>query len=76
MPLYLFDTADTGLSHTDDEGIELDGLETARDEALALLGGIAKDELPDGDAREFVVRVRGENGVTVLTASLVLGVER
>jgi hypothetical protein len=76
MPLYFFDTADTGLSHTDDEGIELDGLETARQEALAMLGGIARDELPDGDAREFVVRIRNDAGSVLLTASLVLRVER
>jgi hypothetical protein len=76
MPLYFFDTTDTGLSHTDDEGIELDGLEIARQEALAMLGGIARDELPDGDAREFVVRIRDEAGSVLLTASLVLRVER
>jgi hypothetical protein len=57
-------------------GTELDGLETVRTEALAMLGGIARDELPDGDARECIVRIRDEAGSIPLTASLVLRVER
>jgi hypothetical protein len=40
-----------------------------------MLGGIAKDELPDGDAREFIVRIRDEAGSVLLTASLLLRVE-
>jgi hypothetical protein len=44
--------------------------------ALAMLGGIARDELPpDGDAREFIIRIRDEAGSTLLTASLLLRVE-
>jgi hypothetical protein len=76
MPRYFFDTTDTGMSHTDDEGTELANLDAARSEALAMLGGIARDELPDGDAREFIVRIRGDSGAVLLTASLVLRVER
>jgi hypothetical protein len=76
MPRYFFDTTDTGLSQIDDVGTELIDLEAARGEALAMLAGIARDELPDGDAREFVVRIRDDAGSILLTASLSLRVER
>jgi hypothetical protein len=76
MPRYFFDTTDTGLSQTDDVGTELVDLEAARGEVLAMLAGIARDELPDGDAREFVVRIRDDAGSILLTASLSLRVER
>jgi hypothetical protein len=54
----------------------LQSIEEAREEALATLGGIARDELPDGDVRDFVIRVRSEEGLILLTASLLLRVER
>jgi hypothetical protein len=73
MPRYFFDTTDTGLSQTDDEGTELADLEAARGEALAMLGGIARDELPDGDV---IVRIRDDAGSILFTASLSLRVER
>jgi hypothetical protein len=66
MPRYFFDTTDTGLSQTDDVGTELVDLEAARGEALAMLAGIARDELPDGDAREFVVRIETTQGRSCL----------
>jgi hypothetical protein len=40
-----------------------------------MLDGIARDELPDGDAREFLVRIRDGGGVVLLIASLVLRVD-
>ncbi len=51
-------------------------IEEARIEALSTLGNIARDELPDGDAREFVIRVRSQEGSVLLIASLSLRVER
>jgi hypothetical protein len=54
----------------------LRSIEEARAEALTTLGGIARDELPDGDVREFVIRVRTDEGPVLLTASLSLRVER
>jgi len=59
----------------DDEGTELANIEDARREALETLGGIARDELPDGDHREFVIHVR-HRSERVLTASLSLRVEK
>ena len=51
MPRFFFDTIDTGRAAEDDDGTELASLEVAKREALATLGEIAHDELPNGDAR-------------------------
>ena len=47
-------------------------LKAARFEAL----DIAKDELPDGDVRSFVIDIREGEGPIVLTASLSLRVKQ
>ena len=51
-------------------------LKAARIEALRALGDIAKDELPDGEVRSFVIDIREGEGPIVLTASLSLRVEQ
>ena len=51
-------------------------LEAARREALEALGGIARDELFNGDHRDFAIDIRKDSGPVVLTASLSLRVER
>ena len=76
MPVYFFDTIDTGETLRDGEGMELPSFAAARKEALTTLGEIAKDELPDGDCREFVITIREGDGPVILTASLSLRVER
>ena len=76
MPLFHFDTVDTGKLFPDTDGVELPDSEAARKEALSMLGAIARDELPDGDYREFVVHVRDGQPTPCLTASLTLRVER
>lgn len=76
MPRFRFDVSDNGQLMPDAEGLELPSLEAARREALATLGSIAKDALPDGDAREFIISVRDGQPDPVLTASLLLKVER
>ena len=43
MPRFYFDVTDTGRTYPDPEGTELPDLERARAEALATLGGIARD---------------------------------
>ena len=75
VPRYYFDFLDGDRAVPDTEGTELPDIEDARTEALAALGGIARDELPDGDDRRFAVTVRDGDGPK-LTASLVLHVER
>jgi hypothetical protein len=77
MTLYFFDITDSGKGWPDDTGTELPDIEAAREEALATLGEIARDKLPDGDCRDFVIEIRDrQGGPTLLRASLSLRVER
>jgi uncharacterized protein DUF6894 len=76
MPRYYFDFTDGGEGLRDSEGTVLADLEHARAEALEALAQIAKDELPDGDRREFKIAIRSEVGQLLLTASLFLRVDR
>jgi hypothetical protein len=48
----------------------------ARAEGLETLGLIAKDELPDGDHRDFRISIREENGPVLMELSLLLRVDR
>jgi hypothetical protein len=76
MPRYFFYVTDTGNVSIDDCGTELPSLEKACEEALRTLGEIARDELPDGDRRQFTIDIREGAGPPVLRASLSLHVER
>jgi hypothetical protein len=76
MPRYFLDFTDTGELLRDDEGMELVDLEAARMEALASLGEIAKDQLRDGDHRDFIIDIREGAGPVVLRVSLSLRVGR
>jgi hypothetical protein len=75
MPRFYFDTYDDDRAVPDREGIVLSDLEEAKEEAIKALPDMARDGLPDGDYRDFVVNVRDEGGHTVLTARLSLVVE-
>jgi hypothetical protein len=75
MPLYFFDVTDNGSGLPDTEGTELADLEAARQEALATLGEIARDKLPDGDRREFVIKIR-DGDTSLMRATLSLVVQR
>lgn len=74
MPRYFFDIADGERLTPDGEGTELQDIDDARDEALETLGAIAKDKLPDGDRRDFIITVR-EGERKLFTATLSLRVE-
>ena len=71
MPRYYFDVAANGALVTDRFGIELDDLDEAREQAIALLPDRARDELPEGDWYEFSAVVRGPDGRICYTAKLV-----
>ena len=75
MPHFCFDIADGSETGIDDEGLELPSLTEARKAALATLGEIACEELPDGDCRNFIISIRDENGDALLKATLALRVE-
>ena len=70
MPRFFIDFQDGDTLHSDDEGSSLLAFEQARDEAVGLLPQIARDQLPDGEYREFVATVRDKNGVALYRASL------
>lgn len=70
MPRYFFDVLDGDRHTRDDEGLVLVDRESARREAIASLIDIARDELPDGDRRSFVVRVREGSARYLLAAKL------
>src|SRR5688572_27555494 len=53
MPRFYFDTYDDDRSVPDGQG-----LQEAREEAIKALPDMARDGLPGGDCREFVVDVR------------------
>ncbi len=75
MPRYFFDIHDGERSTTDEVGMELDGIEAARQETSRTLGEIARDILPDGDRREVVIEVKDETGQRVLVANLFVSIE-
>lgn len=76
MPKFFVDFQDGITIHEDDEGSDLLGFEQARNEAVAMLPQVARDELPDGEHREFVATVRDENGVALYRATLTFNGER
>ena len=76
MPRFYFDVIDNGRITRDEEALELTDFQHARNQALAALADMAKDELPDGDHREFVIEVRDGGPEPLLRASLALKVEK
>jgi hypothetical protein len=75
MPRYFFDTdLDERLS-VDEDGLELDGPEQARTEALRALPDMARDVFPQGQDRTLVTTVRTEDEAVIFRASLTLKCE-
>jgi hypothetical protein len=75
MPRFFFDIHDGEAFTPDHVGVELKGLEAAKAEAKKTLPDIAKDEMPDGDRRDFVVIVKDEAGRELVRVTLSLAVE-
>ena len=72
---FFFDTYDGQTLVEDEEGLELEGPQAARDQAQAALADMVRDVMPDGDQRTLTIRVRDESGKTVLKATVSLMVE-
>ena len=72
MPRYFIDVTDAGKQTRDEHGADFADDQEARDQAVALLPHMAKEELPDGDRHEFVATVRNAAGDVVYEASLAL----
>ena len=75
MPRFFFDIHDGEDFTPDRQGLELDGLEAAKAEAKKTLSEIVKDEMPDGDRRDFTVDVKDMAGQIVWRVTLSLVVE-
>lgn len=75
MARYFFDSRDGDHFIRDDEGVQLDGIEQARDEATLALRDLAKDALPKATRRELSIGVRDEAGRQLIRASLLFEVE-
>ncbi len=74
VPRFFIDTSDQQHFVRDKVGYELPDVDAARDAAIEALPDMARDVLPDGDARTFLAVVRDEQNRTLLQASLSLGV--
>ena len=75
MPRFFFDIHDGENFTPDREGLELEGLEAAKNEAKKTLPDIVKDEMPDGDRRDFTVDVKDVAAEIVWRVTLSLVVE-
>ena len=71
-PRFFIDTFDGESLQPDETGHELPDLDAAKKNAQKALPDMAKDALPGGNDRTFVVNVRDEAGQTVLRAALSL----
>jgi hypothetical protein len=75
MPRYYFDSLDGGPVLLDEEGLELDGIEAARREALSGLADFARDLVPNAKQGRMSVHVRDEVGNVVHRATLIFPIE-
>jgi hypothetical protein len=75
MPCYHFDSHDGVRFTTDETGVELDGINAARQEAARRLAELAQEILPDDDRREAVIEVKDETGQRMLVAKLSVSIE-
>jgi len=70
MPRFFVDTSDQEFFVRDEEGLECENLEGARNAAIAVLPDMAREGLPTNNSRTFSAIVRGEDGRTLFQASL------
>ena len=75
MPRYFFDIDDGEHSSRGDVALEFADAQAARDNAVSALPDIARDVMPDGKRREFVVTMRDESGTPIFKATLLFKAE-
>jgi hypothetical protein len=75
MPRYYFDTRDNESFVADEVGLDLQGVEAARGEAVRGLADLAKDVLPDSVRRTLSIDVRDVAGRPILKTELTFEVK-
>ena len=72
MPRYYFDLCDDSGFYSDDEGVELPGIDAARKEAAHSLADMLRDAVRDGTGRavhQMSVEVRNDVGPVIRVKS-------
>jgi hypothetical protein len=75
MPHFFFDIHDGEVFTPDRQGVDLEGLEAAKEEARKALRDIIWDEMTAGDRRDCTVDVKNTAGEIVWRVTLSLVVE-
>ena len=68
--LYFFDSNDGATYFRDDTGVELPGIDAARDMASRGLADLAKEAIPGATRRELSIDVRDGDGLHLFRVSL------
>jgi hypothetical protein len=76
LPRFYFDVLDGDSFSCDDEGLQLESLNAAEDEAIRAVVQIGRDSLPKRHSPELCVRVRDKHGQPVLTVVVSMTVRR
>ncbi|MEA2879191.1 MAG: hypothetical protein QOF14_4387 [Hyphomicrobiales bacterium] len=76
MPLFYFDVREGVRFVPDEDGQEFADLNAAEMEGAKAAASIGRDLLPTGRARSVTVEVRNQHGQRVVTATVVLALDR
>ncbi len=74
MTRYFFDSRDGPEFFRDEEGLEFDSIQSARDEAARALVDFARDAVPGSERRELAIEVRDESHHPLFRATLMFEV--
>ncbi|UCI10500.1 DUF6894 family protein [Mesorhizobium sp. B1-1-8] len=72
MARYFFDSGDRDIVLKDEVGVECDGIESARREAIQGLIDLTRDALEDLDGQQLFIEIRDEHGEKLARLSLSL----
>lgn len=75
MPQFFFDIDDGERQERDTIGLDLENPDAARATAITALPDLAREELPDGDRRVFICKVRNSTSQVIFIATLSLVAE-
>jgi hypothetical protein len=75
VPHFFFDINDGEHVTFDDVGLDFSDAARAKDNAVSTLPDVARDVMPDGAKRDFIVTMRDGSGTSIFRASLSLRTE-